>query len=159
MFLVLTLFLYLRTPQSTVLSACFFLSGVLVHGGGGGGGGFSFASKNNNINWKNLIIFEFTILFFFFFADFDSRYFWNWTDFRSYVEFIASFTLVASFITWLLLGYVIYVEALGFTSLLIEAMLGVPQFYDNFVSKSTFGMRYSIKILLYSSSFLVVLGQ
>ena len=66
MFLVLTLFLYLRTPQSTVLSACFFLSGVLVHGGGGGGGGFSFASKNNNINWKNLIIFEFTILFFFF---------------------------------------------------------------------------------------------
>ena len=76
-------------------------------------------------------------------SDFDGRYFWNWTDFRSYVEFIAAFTLTASLVTYFLLGYVIYVEALGFTSLLIEAMLGVPQFYDNFVSKSTYGMRYS----------------
>jgi len=42
----------------------------------------------------------------------------------------------------MLVGYVIYVEALGFTSLFIEAMLGIPQFYDNYVSKSTLGMRY-----------------
>lgn len=74
--------------------------------------------------------------------DFDWRYFWKWTDFRSYVEFVAAFTLVASLLTYLLLDYVIYVEVLGFTSLLIEAMLGLPQFYDNYVSKSTLGMRY-----------------
>lgn len=75
-------------------------------------------------------------------TDFDHRFFWQWTDFRSYVEFIAAFTLAASILTYVFVGHVLYVELLGFTSLLIEAMLGVPQFYDNFVSKSTFGMRY-----------------
>lgn len=75
-------------------------------------------------------------------TDFDLRHFWKWTDFRSYVEFIAAFTASASLLTYLLIGHVVYVEALGFTSLLIEAMLGMPQFYDNYVSKSTFGMRY-----------------
>jgi hypothetical protein len=74
--------------------------------------------------------------------DFDWRFFWKWTDFRSYLEFIAAFTLSASVLTYTLVGYVIYVEALGFTSLFIEAMLGIPQFYDNYVSKSTLGMRY-----------------
>ena len=44
--------------------------------------------------------------------------------------------------TYMFVGYVVYVEVLGFTSLLIEAMLGVPQFYDNYISKSTLGMRY-----------------
>lgn len=73
--------------------------------------------------------------------DFDWRFFWKWTDFRSYLEFVAVFTLSASFLTYLLVGHVIYVEALGFTSLFIEAMLGIPQFYDNYVSKSTLGMR------------------
>lgn len=74
--------------------------------------------------------------------DFDRRYFWKWTDFRSYVDFIAVFTLAASLTTYLLVGYTIYVELLGFASLLIEAMLGLPQFYDNYISKSTLGMRY-----------------
>lgn len=74
-------------------------------------------------------------------ADFDYRFFWKWTDFRSYVEFVAVFTLTASLLTYTMAGYSVYVESLGFASLLIEAMLGVPQFYDNFVSKSTFGMR------------------
>lgn len=121
---------------------------LLVHDGKGGGwcgvmsisyfGGFNIGLELN-FTATNLNFVSFYLV-----ADFDGRYFWNWTDFRSYVEFIAAFTLTASLITYLLLGYVIYVEALGFTSLLIEAMLGVPQFYDNYVSKSTYGMRYSL---------------
>nr|CAH0111763.1 unnamed protein product [Daphnia galeata] len=79
--------------------------------------------------------------------DFDWRFFWKWTDFRSYLEFIAAFTLLASILTYMLVGHVIYVEALGFTSLFIEAMLGVPQFYDNYVSKSTLGMSRAMVFL------------
>lgn len=66
------------------------------------------------------------------------------------MEFLAAFTLAASFTTYLFVGYVLYVEVLGFTSLLIEAMLGMPQFYDNYVSKSTFGMRYLSETLHFS---------
>ena len=73
--------------------------------------------------------------------DFDRKYFWKWTDFRSYVEFIAAFTLTASLLTYIFLDNTYYVEILGFTSLLIEAMLGTPQFYDNYLYKSTYGMR------------------
>ncbi|XP_057371074.1 solute carrier family 66 member 2-like isoform X1 [Daphnia carinata] len=86
--------------------------------------------------------------------DFDWRFFWKWTDFRSYLEFVAVFTLSASLLTYLLIGNVIFVEALGFTSLFIEAMLGIPQFYDNYVSKSTLGMsRVMVFLWLAGDSF------
>jgi len=81
------------------------------------------------------------------FLDFDRKYFWKWTDFRSYVEFIAAFTLVASLLTYIFLDNTYYVETLGFTSLLIEAMLGTPQFYDNYLYKSTYGMSKTMVFL------------
>ena len=84
----------------------------------------------------------FDVFLFFFASDFDHRFFWKWTDFRSYVEFVAAFTLAASVLTYALIDSVVYVEVLGFTALLTEALLGAPQFYDNYVSKSTYGMRY-----------------
>jgi len=80
-------------------------------------------------------------------ADFDKRYFWKWTDFRSYVEFIAAFTLTVSLLTYILIDNAIYIEVLGFTSLLIEAMLGTPQFYDNYLYKSTYGMSKTMVFL------------
>jgi len=79
--------------------------------------------------------------------DFDKRYFWKWTDFRSYVEFIAAFTLTVSLLTYILIDNAIYIEVLGFTSLLIEAMLGTPQFYDNYLYKSTYGMSKTMVFL------------
>lgn len=78
---------------------------------------------------------------FFFPSDFDMRYFWRWTDFRSYVQFMLLFTLVVGMLTYLLLGNSIYVETLGFMAVFAEAMLGAPQFYRNFQNKSTIGMR------------------
>jgi hypothetical protein len=35
----------------------------------------------------------------------------------------------------------LYVETLGFVSLLLEATLGLPQWYNNYRKKSTAGMR------------------
>lgn len=81
------------------------------------------------------------------FTDFDHRFFWKWTDFRSYVEFVAAFTLAASVLTYALIDSVVYVEVLGFTALLTEALLGAPQFYDNYVSKSTYGMSKAMVLM------------
>lgn len=41
----------------------------------------------------------------------------------------------------MLLEFAVFVQLLGFASLLTEALLGTPQFWKNFKSKSTKGMR------------------
>jgi len=67
--------------------------------------------------------------------------FWRWTDFSSYVQFMAVFTLFASVVTIVFIGSPYYIELLGLLALMTEAMLGVPQFYENYRNKSTEGMR------------------
>uniref|UniRef100_A0A0V0GBB7 Solute carrier family 66 member 2 n=2 Tax=Triatominae TaxID=70999 RepID=A0A0V0GBB7_TRIDM len=74
------------------------------------------------------------------FTDFDWKYFWAWTDFQSYVDFLLIVSLIMSLLTFLLLDSVIYIEILGFLALFIEAMLAVPQLIRNFKQKSTEGM-------------------
>ena len=44
-------------------------------------------------------------------------------------------------VTYLLRGVSVYVELIGFASLLLEACLGMPQFWRNYSNKSTQGMR------------------
>ncbi|KAK3086649.1 hypothetical protein FSP39_021387 [Pinctada imbricata] len=78
------------------------------------------------------------------FTDFDVNYFWKWSDFASYVQFLVVFTTVLSFVTWLFLNYSFYVETIGFLAVFAEAMLGAPQFYRNFVNKSTQGMSWKM---------------
>jgi hypothetical protein len=78
------------------------------------------------------------------FADFESDFFWKWTDFQSYVEFTMCFVSVGSLIMYLLIKFDPFVEAVGFMAVFTEAMLGTPQFYRNYANKSTYGMRYSI---------------
>ena len=75
------------------------------------------------------------------FTDFERRYFWRWTDFGSYIQFLLAFTATAGAITYLLIDHVIYVETLGFLAVLFEALLGAPQFYRNYKNSSTQGMR------------------
>jgi hypothetical protein len=75
-------------------------------------------------------------------SDFDRTYFWKWTYFSSYIQFTVVFTAVVGLLTWLLLDNMYYVETIGFLAVFAEAMLGAPQFYRNFVNKSTHGMRY-----------------
>jgi len=80
--------------------------------------------------------------------------FWKWTDFSSYVEFMALFTLLAGMVTVMFIGSPSYVELLGLVALMTEAMLGAPQFYQNFKHQSTEGMRYTDPLLLHDVSVL-----
>ncbi|KAI4872780.1 hypothetical protein NFI96_025348 [Prochilodus magdalenae] len=76
-----------------------------------------------------------------FFLDFDWNYFWVWSRFVDYLQCVLAFTLVAAYVTYLLLDSVLFVETLGFLAVFTEAMLGIPQLYCNYQNKSTEGMR------------------
>lgn len=80
------------------------------------------------------------------FIDFDWNHFWSWSHFVDYLQCVLAFTLVAAYITYLLLDSALFVETLGFLAVFIEAMLGTPQLHCNYQNKSTEGM--SIKMVL-----------
>lgn len=75
-------------------------------------------------------------------SDFDWNYFWSWSRFEDYLQCVLAFTVVAAYITYLLLDSALFVETLGFLAVFTEAMLGTPQLYCNYQNKSTEGMRY-----------------
>ncbi|KAL3859819.1 hypothetical protein ACJMK2_010011 [Sinanodonta woodiana] len=74
------------------------------------------------------------------FSDFDTQYFWKWTDFSSYIQFMLAFSTVMGLITFILINFWLYVETIGFLAVFAEAMLGAPQFYRNYQNQSTQGM-------------------
>jgi len=80
------------------------------------------------------------------FIDFKIDYFWRWTRFSSYLQFLFLLTILLSIITWIFSGHSVYVESLGLAAVLCEALLGIPQFLRNFRLKSTEGM--SVKMVL-----------
>lgn len=80
--------------------------------------------------------------------DFDWNHFWSWSHFVDYLQCVLAFTLVAAYITYLLLDSALFVESLGFLAVFTEAMLGTPQLHCNYQNKSTEGMRYTM-ICLY----------
>lgn len=82
-----------------------------------------------------------------FYLDFDSRHFWGWTDFQSYLDFMLVFWAVGAAVTYLMLPYVFFMEAVGFAAVFIEAMLGAPQFMRNFKTKSTEGMSIQMVMM------------
>lgn len=73
--------------------------------------------------------------------DFDANFFWKWTDFQSYLDFMLLFAALIGILTYLLIDIPIFVETIGLFAVLTEAMLGIPQFLRNFFNKSTNGMR------------------
>lgn len=74
------------------------------------------------------------------FTDLDIKFFWKWTDFQSYLNFILIFGMVCGALMYLFLDVPIFVEVVGLLAVLTEAMLGVPQFIRNCGNKSTEGM-------------------
>lgn len=76
------------------------------------------------------------------FADFQPSNFWKWSYFVDYVYAIVMFILFGGCCTILFLEYSIYTEVIGFLAVFTEAMLGVPQFYQNYKNHDTTGMRY-----------------
>ena len=81
------------------------------------------------------------------FIDFDSKYFWQWTDFQSYVEAIMSFLAFGCILMFFMLNIDPFVETVGFLAVFTEAMLGTPQFYKNFKNKSTYGMSLQMVVM------------
>uniref|UniRef100_A0A673H073 Solute carrier family 66 member 2 n=1 Tax=Sinocyclocheilus rhinocerous TaxID=307959 RepID=A0A673H073_9TELE len=77
------------------------------------------------------------------FTDFDWNYFWCWSRFVDYLQCVLVFTVLAAYMTYLLLDSVLFVESLGFLAVFTEAMLGTPQLYCNYRNKSTEGMRFA----------------
>ena len=47
------------------------------------------------------------------FSDFDTNFFWKWTDFSSYMQFIASFSAVGAFLTYVFIESPFFIEFLG----------------------------------------------
>mmetsp|Transcript_9069 Transcript_9069/g.32038 ORF Transcript_9069/g.32038 Transcript_9069/m.32038 type:complete len:302 (-) Transcript_9069:81-986(-) len=78
------------------------------------------------------------------FTDFNVNEFWTWDDFASYVQAEASLVglLVAFSIAFM--RYEWFVDALGTLALGVEALLGVPQIYRNFVKQSTAGLSLAM---------------
>jgi len=81
------------------------------------------------------------------FTDLDPEFFWAWTDFPSYVEFIMLVAVLASILMFFLIDFSPFVETIGFLAVFTEAMLGVPQFYRNFKNRSTYGMSLQMVIM------------
>merc|ERR1719219_2018496 len=81
------------------------------------------------------------------FTDLDPEFFWAWTDFPSYVEFIMLVAVVASILMFFLIDFSPFVETVGFLAVFTEACLGVPQFYRNFKNRSTYGMSLQMVIM------------
>jgi hypothetical protein len=67
--------------------------------------------------------------------------FWQWSSFGDYLQAVGWFVLIFSALTYLLQGVPAFVELTGLASLLLEAMLGVPQLLSNLRLESTDGMR------------------
>jgi len=86
-------------------------------------------------------LFIYNIFKSFCFIDLDARFFWKWTDFKSYLSFMILFAGIGGILTYLFLDIPIFIEIVGFLAVLIEAILGVPQFLRNSSNKSTIGMR------------------
>ncbi|XP_011505873.1 PREDICTED: PQ-loop repeat-containing protein 1 [Ceratosolen solmsi marchali] len=81
------------------------------------------------------------------FTDFESKFFWKWTDFQSYVDFMLLFAFAGAVMMYLLIDVPIFVELIGLFALLTEAMLGLPQFIRNFSNKSTEGMSIAMVMM------------
>jgi hypothetical protein len=80
----------------------------------------------------------------------DLSAFWNWEDLVDYLFFLGGFSTIIGLLSLLFMSKQWFVELLGFLALGIEALLGVPQAYNNWKHQSTFGLRFSFKNFTFS---------
>jgi len=81
------------------------------------------------------------------FTDFDMDHFWDWSDFQSYVECIFVFTVIGALLMYTFGNVAVFVEAVGFMAVFVEACLGVPQFLRNYKARSTRGMNLTMVLM------------
>ncbi|KAJ8975420.1 hypothetical protein NQ317_018929 [Molorchus minor] len=80
-------------------------------------------------------------------CDFDAKFFWNWSDFQSYLDCMLVFTIITSLLMYIFIDYMIFVEIVGFMAVFTEAMLGTPQLVKNYRNKSTEGMSLTMVVM------------
>jgi hypothetical protein len=76
------------------------------------------------------------------FTDYDWSFFWNWSDFESYIQLLLCLACGLFVLGTAFGGSPLYVETLGAIALGIESTPALPQAYKNHVSKSTDGLKY-----------------
>jgi len=87
------------------------------------------------------------------FYDLKLQDFWQWTDFVSYLECMATISLISGVLMYFLINNIIFVQTIGFIALITEAGLGLPQLYRNHVNKSTVGMNRIMVLLWLAGDF------
>lgn len=70
------------------------------------------------------------------------KYFWAWTDLSSYIEFLLIFSVVVGTSMYYFRRDIVFVETMGFFSLMTESMLAMPQLIQNFRKRSVVGLSY-----------------
>ncbi|KAI1301244.1 hypothetical protein HDE_03144 [Halotydeus destructor] len=81
------------------------------------------------------------------FTDLNYKSFWKWTDFVSYVECTAAFTVAMGILMYIFMDVPFFVESVGYLSLSTEALLASPQLVKNFKSKSTSGLNKNMVLM------------
>ncbi|KAI3387977.1 hypothetical protein SNEBB_004404 [Seison nebaliae] len=82
-----------------------------------------------------------------YFLDMEVNNFWKWTDFTSYIQCFFLLIFIITSTTYVMIGFWIYVELVGFLAVFLEALLGLPQFVQNFTRKSTAGMSLTMVMM------------
>ena len=65
---------------------------------------------------------------------------WNWSTFEDYLVFLLGFTALLAALGIIFSTFTLYVELLGFASLVTESTLAMPQAYRNYRMRSTQGL-------------------
>lgn len=68
------------------------------------------------------------------------QYIWRWTDYTSYVIFVAIFTSLSLSLAYIFRDFHSFIELIGYCSTLSDAALALPQALENFKNKSVKGM-------------------
>ena len=95
---------------------------------------FDFAEKNSILNTNSMnstAIGE---------KDVFVESFWYWNQFTSYVQALIFMIIILTTLTYYCQESPLYIGTLGTLSSIIEAMLGIPQFYLNWQRKNTEGL-------------------
>lgn len=87
------------------------------------------------------------VLLLIYLPDLKLSHFWQWTDFISYIECTATFTVLVGALMYFFMDSPFFVETIGYCSLCTEALLAMPQLVKNFTNKSTTGMSLEMPIL------------
>jgi len=79
------------------------------------------------------------------FSDFKWGEFWDWDDFSSYIVFLLCLVASLTLLTFTLQRWQSpFTEFIGFLSLAVEAILGIPQLYTNQRRRSTTGLSFEL---------------